>query len=870
MVRSRAGFVGRRAQLTELRRLGSRPFVTVVRGDVGSGKSATLARLGRLLRTDGMTVFELTGHGEPTWDPLGVQPLLSTLRERFEEIEAGRRLFTALRHLGGMWTDEPRRSPHSRNAERDALEALLGALAERNRTAFLIDDADRIPRPSPLVALARRAGIAVVLTATNAEVTTTRSRWPASLADRVVDLAPLTDEDVDKVIRHRAGAPADPALPRALRAELGDLLGNPGTLVSVLAELRAEGRLTVVHDQLCLRDPAAPIPLPLGHPLVERVRSYGDTGVDLVLLAASEATFGLAQLPAFAVATATPVPRCGRTLDRLVLDGVLGASSAGHLYVRHRALGAAIARQAGADRARRLHAAMAEAMLNTSFLGRAGETIAVEHAAAAEEAMPAHPRLRSLMTTAVPMAPRSPENLIARGMVRRRQVGLDSPARSELIRLLIRSGRYERLAALVTELVSESASAGRTTDLAELAAAGALAAIHLGRRLPSRIREVLATGNGATASEVCDRWFTGAPFSPADVERAFAVLASDDPARRGDDDAVATACAMRDLVPVFEATLGDAYGAPTTGPLAAHHRLCRAFAEGRWSEGLSAAREVVLNGTGDRRGTDVARLLAAEMCVWRGADRQAVGWLDSVSTDTALGALRGWVDSGRRYRAGDAAGAIVAGWSALRRDDGSGPGRAELLSRLAVIAVEQGAWPVERWSLAKTAADCRREGGARMREAWLLVQGLLAGDTARVRESERLARRRGHRPDRVWASFAAGLVADEPRGWFHESYRLAGAFGAPVLRSRLRQAMTDRGVAVPATRARPDEFSEVERRIIELVRSGKSNREIAATVVISEKTVEKHLTKLYLKTGCRSRHELAAASLGGRLERMSA
>ena len=54
-------------------------------------------------------------------------------------------------------------------------------------------------------------------------------------------------------------------------------------------------------------------------------------------------------------------------------------------------------------------------------------------------------------------------------------------------------------------------------------------------------------------------------------------------------------------------------------------------------------------------------------------------------------------------------------------------------------------------------------------------------------------------------------------------------------------------------------------RIIDLVSGGHTNRRIATAVGVSEKTVESHLTRLLARTGCRSRVELAAARLEGRL-----
>jgi DNA-binding NarL/FixJ family response regulator len=44
-----------------------------------------------------------------------------------------------------------------------------------------------------------------------------------------------------------------------------------------------------------------------------------------------------------------------------------------------------------------------------------------------------------------------------------------------------------------------------------------------------------------------------------------------------------------------------------------------------------------------------------------------------------------------------------------------------------------------------------------------------------------------------------------------------------------------------------------EREILQLVLAGRTNKAIAATVAVSEKTVEFHLTKIYTKIGTRTR-----------------
>ena len=54
-----------------------------------------------------------------------------------------------------------------------------------------------------------------------------------------------------------------------------------------------------------------------------------------------------------------------------------------------------------------------------------------------------------------------------------------------------------------------------------------------------------------------------------------------------------------------------------------------------------------------------------------------------------------------------------------------------------------------------------------------------------------------------------------------------------------------------------------EEAVAELVASGLSNREVAAELFVSMKTVQYHLTRIYAKLGVRSRTELAVQRAGG-------
>jgi DNA-binding NarL/FixJ family response regulator len=51
-------------------------------------------------------------------------------------------------------------------------------------------------------------------------------------------------------------------------------------------------------------------------------------------------------------------------------------------------------------------------------------------------------------------------------------------------------------------------------------------------------------------------------------------------------------------------------------------------------------------------------------------------------------------------------------------------------------------------------------------------------------------------------------------------------------------------------------ISPAEERVLAVLRSGASNREIAAALYLSVRTVESHISNLLAKTGCRNRTQL--------------
>lgn len=94
-----------------------------------------------------------------------------------------------------------------------------------------------------------------------------------------------------------------------------------------------------------------------------------------------------------------------------------------------------------------------------------------------------------------------------------------------------------------------------------------------------------------------------------------------------------------------------------------------------------------------------------------------------------------------------------------------------------------------------------------------------------------------------------------------EAYEAAGAVDALLHRSVLRNLMRTHGIPVPGRQAT---VAENERLLAVLVTDGLGNKQIATLLDTSEKSVEGRLSRLFSRTGYRSRVELAAAMLTGR------
>jgi DNA-binding CsgD family transcriptional regulator len=137
--------------------------------------------------------------------------------------------------------------------------------------------------------------------------------------------------------------------------------------------------------------------------------------------------------------------------------------------------------------------------------------------------------------------------------------------------------------------------------------------------------------------------------------------------------------------------------------------------------------------------------------------------------------------------------------------------------------------------------------------------------------------------DRAGAAehYERALVEHERMASPFERGRTLLAYGALLRRAKQKRATRERleeatgifeqlGAAVWAERARTElarvggrrpagqELTATELQIARLVAEGRSNKEVAAALVVSLRTVEDHLSRIYQKLGVRSRTQLAA------------
>ena len=877
--------------------------LVVVRGPAGIGRSTLLEAAGRGVLPERMRVVSVRFGAEPDdrADTYGLGAMLRAVRDRFEQF-GDRRLADSLNAVARL------RALVGRNPEWwvPRMVTELGIMFDRIRqdrpTAILVDDAHLVAEPALLLTAARQSGCPVLVTCRDDVDQPPGLAELLTVADQVLTLGPLAGEHVDALIGRAAGAPLDEGVPVALRAALGPLFGHPGTVLATLRDLAASGRLTPVADRLCLRAPTAPIALPAGHHLLDRARQLGALGPRVLAAVAALDGLRVDDLPLLAGAIGARLTDCGRTLDELIAAGVLVIDEAGRVSCRCAALAAFAVGQLGNAGRGRLHAALAGRLLADDSVDPA---LLADHIAAAGVAFTIdEPTLTWLLDFAAAIEADQPERAARWHAAALRRLTPDTARHARvlatLVQLSVQTGQYELLCEVLNRRDVRLIGPAALTDLK---IAAVLVAMHTAAPLSeATVRALLDEpavdgepagfaewwfGHRLTQVEAAEVWShpvhqrigTRRLVGPEQTGLLLAALSADPDGcaaawRRAGRSAgspklerLRTAGAWLDLATVFRIVFGAHYRLPEHGVLGAYRRVVAGYESGDWSAAMSAVRELELSGSRETVLHQAARLFAAEICAARGQRDRARDWLGSAKPAPMLAGLRAWAELGvLRGTEGEA----EAARAALRtfhslRANGLRGGLEQLLLRIAGLAVGAGEAELTAEVLA-AAEDLHRVAPCALTlELVFGVRGLVHQDLVYLKVGLDLARGRGSRPDLMRFCLAVAQVADEPQPWLHEAYEIAGQCDSPLARERIRELIRERGVAAPRARGRRDTLSATERRIIELIQDGLTNRQIALDIRVSEKTVENHLTRLFARTGCRSRVELATASLEGRL-----
>lgn len=98
----------------------------------------------------------------------------------------------------------------------------------------------------------------------------------------------------------------------------------------------------------------------------------------------------------------------------------------------------------------------------------------------------------------------------------------------------------------------------------------------------------------------------------------------------------------------------------------------------------------------------------------------------------------------------------------------------------------------------------------------------------------------------------------EARSVLRDAFRLADDAGADYWVTQIREELRAAGERAESDRHVAEDLTPQQERIVRLVADGRTNREIAERLVISQRTVEHHLRNIFVRLGVRSRVELAA------------
>jgi DNA-binding NarL/FixJ family response regulator len=162
--------------------------------------------------------------------------------------------------------------------------------------------------------------------------------------------------------------------------------------------------------------------------------------------------------------------------------------------------------------------------------------------------------------------------------------------------------------------------------------------------------------------------------------------------------------------------------------------------------------------------------------------------------------------------------------------------------------------------LVQLAAD---SGMPRLRWSADLAWAAASGERMPALRALALAQAEGLRFIEARAHHVLALVGEDEREHLTRAFELYEQMGAQLWQKQVAARARESGVTLSRVVRSPElrlaGLTETEVQLVELVRDGLNNLEIAQTLHYSRKTVEAYLSRLYRKTGCHSRVGLVVA-----------
>ena len=877
------------AALGEELRPEAAPLV-VISGEAGIGKTTVWEAGLELARTRGF--LPLVARPTESESQLAYSALNDLLAGTLDGLFAGLPAPRARMLRVALLLEEPGPGRATPQAVALAVFDALRLLARRGSMPLLaVDDAQWLD-PASATALGfalRRLGpggqVAALLSCRTERGTIAGQ---ALTADRVtrIELGPLSVTATFRIVRERLGRPVPLPLLTKIHQAAG---GNPFYALELARRSLETGSLSTPDSLAALaRERLAAFRGPTVEALLE-VAALSDATVSLVDLAPLEAAFGTGDLvldgdrlrfahPLLRSAvydTATP-------LQRREVHQRLAARVSGEERARH--LGLAAARPSAA-----VAATLTEAAHRVA--ARGASQSAVELAELALRLTPAEGRA-SAATLAAEYRLRAGDPAGARALLEELLPGIDGESRARALLLLAwtREDDFDVAARLCRHALAATADGRLAAEIHTRLAEFALGQGNLGLALEHAGRGVMrAEATGETGLLVRSLSYQAhfqtlaGTVEPGLLERAVALEGALErpPSYYGPGAMLALRLMRADRLsearPHLESACSLAAGA---GDEVARAALLVHLAQletraGDWAKARGYAGEAMLLGeqiglrqieSGSRsaaamvaaltgqaeeaRATAEARLAAsraAKEVIFEGHNRAVLGFLElSLGNSAAADRyLRGLSDHYARIGYGNPGvnqflpNAIEAavGQGELMRAEG-------LLTQL-----ERGARD-NTWARA-TALRCRGLIAAAKRDPRAARAAL--EQAAEAHECSQDPFERARTMLALGAALRRGNQRRAAREKLEQARGIFGRLGAPLWEERAR-----RDLALVGGRAPKDTgLTETERRVAELVAHGNTNREAAALLVVSERTVATHLTHIYAKLGLRSRTELA-------------